>query len=59
MNPQYFVKDVEDVTDILKRGNVNVGKHTGWVNVEVHKQVEKNFIHGNYSVLVATAASPR
>ena len=57
-------KNVENVKDIVRRGNVNVGKHTGWMNVEVHKQFEKNFIQGSYSVLVAnlvwtTSASPR
>ena len=57
-------KNVENVTDIIRRGNVNVGKHTGWMNVEIHEQVEKNFIQGSYSVLVAnlvwtTSASPR
>ena len=39
-------KNVENVTDIIRRGNVNVDKHTGWMNVEVHKQVEKNIIQG-------------
>ena len=57
-------KNVESVTDIIRRGNVNVGKHTGWMNVEVHKQVEKNFIQGSYSVLMANlvwtiSVSPR
>ena len=38
-----FVKDVEDITDIFKRGDVNVGKYTGRMNVEKRKQAEKNF----------------
>ena len=49
-----FVKDVEDITDIVKRGDVNVGKYTGRMNVEERKQAEKNFLQGSYSVLVAT-----
>ena len=49
-----FVKDIEDVTDIFKRGNVDVGKYTGRMNVKERKQAEKNFLQGSYSVLVAT-----
>ncbi|XP_065893823.1 uncharacterized protein [Dysidea avara] len=30
-----FVKDVEDVTDVIKRGDVNVGKYTGQMKVPV------------------------
>ena len=51
-----FVKDVEDVTDVIKRGDVNVGKYTGQMKVPVCEEIEKTFLQGNYSVLVATEA---
>ena len=49
-----FVKDVEDVTDVVKRGDVNVSKYTGKMNVDARKETEKNFLLGKFSVLVAT-----
>ena len=51
-----FVKDVEDVTDVIKRGDVNVGKYTGQMKVPVCEEIEKKILQGNYSVLVATEA---
>jgi len=51
-----FVKDVEDVTDVIKRGDVNVSKYTGKMNVDVRKETEKQFLQGKFSVLVATEA---
>lgn len=49
-----FVKDVEEVTEILRQGNFKVGKYTGQMTAEDRKQAECKFLQGEVSILVAT-----
>ena len=49
-----FVKDVEEVTNILSQGNAKVGKYTGQMTVDDQKVADKRFLHGETSILVAT-----
>ena len=49
-----FVKDIEEVTNILSQGNAKVGKYTGQMTVDDQKVADKRFLHGETSILVAT-----
>ena len=49
-----FVKDVEEVVEILRKDGIKAGKYTGQMTVEDRKQSEKLFLQGDISVLVAT-----
>ena len=49
-----FVKDVEEVIEILRQGNFKVGKYTGQMTVEDRKQADRKFLQGELSILVAT-----
>ena len=49
-----FVKDVEEVTEILCQGNFKIGKYTGQMTVEDRKQADRKFLQGELSILVAT-----
>jgi len=49
-----FVKDVEEVTDILRQSNFKAGKYTGKMTVEDRKQADRKLLQGELSVLVAT-----
>ena len=49
-----FVKDAEEVTNILSQGNAKVGKYTGQMTVDDQKVADKRFLHGETSILVAT-----
>ena len=49
-----FVKDVEEVTNILSQGHTKVGKYTGQMTVDDQKVADKGFLHGETSILVAT-----
>ena len=49
-----FVKDVEEIVEILRNDGIKVGKYTGQMTVEDCKQSEKLFLQCDISVLVAT-----
>ena len=49
-----FVKDVEDVTSILKQVTDKVGMYTGEMSIADQKLADRRFLHGEISVLVAT-----
>jgi len=49
-----FVRDVEDVTDFLRRDGVKAGKYTGQMDIKDRKHAEQNFLKGDITVLVAT-----
>ena len=49
-----FVKDVEEVADKLRLNGCKAGKYTGQMTVDDRKQVDRKFLRGEISVLVAT-----
>ena len=49
-----FVKDIEEVVEVLRQGGIKGEKHTGQMIVEDRKQAEKSFLQGDILVLVAT-----
>ena len=49
-----FVKDVEEVADKLQQNGYRAGKYTGQMTVDDRKQVDRKFLHGEISILVAT-----
>ena len=49
-----FVRDVDDVTDILHQGGCKVGKFTGQMSVDDRQQADRKFLAGDLTVLIAT-----
>ena len=49
-----FVRDVEQMTDLLNRNNVSAIKYTGQMALEDRVSAENRFLKGDASVLVAT-----
>ena len=49
-----FVRDVEEINEVLRQDGIKVGKYTGQMSVEERKQVDQNLLQGDTSVLVAT-----
>ena len=49
-----FVKDVEEVTELLKKENFTVEKYTGQMSVSDRQKADRKFSQGEISVLVAT-----
>ena len=50
-----FVKDVDEVTDILCQGGCKVGKqHTGQMSTDDRQQADRKFLAGDLTVLIAT-----
>ena len=48
-----FVRDVEEINEVLRQDGIKVGKYTGQMSVEERKQVDQNLLQGDTSVLVA------
>jgi len=49
-----FVRDVEEVSELLKQGGFIVGKYTGQMQIKDRKWVGQKLCNGELSVLVAT-----
>ena len=49
-----FVKDVDEVTDILRQGGCKVGKYTGQMSINDRQQADRKFLAGDLKVLIAT-----
>ena len=49
-----FVKDVEEVSELLKQSGFKVGRYTGQMTVEDRKKADRKLLNGDLSVLVAT-----
>ena len=49
-----FVKDVDEVSELLKQCGFKVGKYTGKMSVEERKLADQKFLVGDLAVLVAT-----
>ena len=49
-----FVKDIEEVLELLKQGGFKVGKYTGQMTVEDRREADRQLLSGELSVLVAT-----
>ena len=49
-----FVKDVEEVSELLKQVGFKVGKFTGKMQIEDRKRADQKLSNGELSVLVAT-----
>lgn len=49
-----FVRDVEQMTDLLNKSNVSAIKYTGQMALEDRISAENRFLKGDTSVLVAT-----
>jgi len=50
------VKDVEEATKLLKTRKFRVERYTGQMNVPHRQKVERKFLQGEVSVLVAAEA---
>ena len=48
-----FVKDVDEVTDILHQGGCKVGKYTGQMSINDRQQADRKFLAGDLKVLIA------
>lgn len=49
-----FVKDVEEVSELLKQSGFKVGRYTGQMTVEDRKKADRKLLNDDLSVLVAT-----
>ena len=49
-----FVRDVDEVTDILRQYGCKVGKYTGQMSVDDRQQADRKFFKGDLTVLIAT-----
>ena len=49
-----FVKDVDEVFELLKQRSFKVGKYTGKMSIEEQKLADQKFLVGDLAVLVAT-----
>ena len=49
-----FVKDVQEVADKLQLNGYKAGKYTGQMTLDDRKQVDRKFLRGEISILVAT-----
>ena len=49
-----FVKDVEEVSELLKQAGLKVGKFTGKIQIEDRKRADQKLLNEELSVLVAT-----
>ena len=49
-----FARDVDEVTEILWQGGCKVGKYTGQMNIDDRKLVDRKFLDGDLTVLIAT-----
>ena len=49
-----FVKDVEEISELLKQSGFKVGKYTGQITVEDRRKADRKLLNGELSVLVAT-----
>ena len=49
-----FVRDVDEVTDILRQGGCKVGKYTCQMSVDDRQQADRKFLAGDLTELIAT-----
>ena len=49
-----YVRDVDEVSELLKQCSFKVDKYTGKMSVEEQKLADQKFLVGDLSVLVAT-----
>lgn len=48
------MKDVEEITEVLRQDGIKVGKYICQMSVEERKQADQNLLRSDTSVLVAT-----